>query len=343
MSFKIQGLVLLRSTIRAMGIMRSTTRRSFMIGLAGCGVLPAQAQQNWPSKSVTLVHGFPPGGPVDTLSRILAEGFSHQFGQPVLVEAKSGATGTTAAGLVARAAPDGYTLLAVPATFVATAAVFRTLPYRPLEDFTFIGTTAEYPLVLVTNAEGPLRTFADVVRRARSTDGSIQYGTAGAGSLQHLSMELLAKRAGIRMQHIPYRGGAPAITDLLGQRLDLVLDPPTALMPHIAGGKLRALAVTSGERFSALPDVPTTAEAGYPDAVVTGYQGIAGPAALPQPVATRIGSALRAVLADPHIGAEIRKVGNNPAFSSGDQYRSRLAADIARWQTVVTDSNIERI
>ena len=323
--------------------MQTLTRRFFLAGLAGGTVLPARAQQSWPVKSVTLVHGFPPGGPVDTLSRILADGLSAQFGQTVVVESRSGATGTTAAGIVARAAPDGYTLLAVPATFVATAAVFRTLPYRPLEDFTFIGTTAEYPFVLVSHAESALRTFADVVRRARSSDASIQYGTAGAGSLQHLSMELLAKRAGLRMQYIPYRGGAPAITDLLGQRIDLVLDPPTALMPHIADGRLRALAVTSGERFFALPDVPTIAEAGYPDAVVTGYQGIAGPPALPLPIAGRIDAALHAVLADPRISADIRKVGNSPVLSNGDQYRARLAADITRWQAVVSDSNIERI
>ncbi len=190
-----------------------------------------------------------PGGPVDTLSRILAEALSKRLGQQVIVDAKPGATGTTAAGLVARAIPDGYTLTAVPATYVATAAMYRTLPYRPIEDFSLISTTAEYPFVLVTHSEHRIQSLSDLIDLARSRSSPLQYGTPGVGSLQHLSMELFARMAKIQLQQIPYRGGAPAIADLLGKHLDLVIDPPTSLMELIQDGKLRALAVTSASRF----------------------------------------------------------------------------------------------
>jgi tripartite-type tricarboxylate transporter receptor subunit TctC len=292
---------------------------------------------------VTLVHGFPPGGPVDTLSRILAEALSKRLGQQVIVESKPGATGTTASGMVARAAPDGYTLLAVPATHVATAAMYRSLPYHPIDDFALISTTAEYPFVLVTHSDHPVRTLDDLIERARSQDTPLQYGTPGIGSLQHLSVELLALRAKIRLQQIPYRGGAPAITDLLGKRLDLVVDPPTSLIGHIGSGKLRALAVTGADRFFSLPNVPTIAECGFSGYAVTGYQGIAAPAGLVDGVVKRIQSEIAAVLTDASVIAKLQTIGNTPIPSSPDQFKSRLAKDIAQWSKVIAEAKIERI
>lgn len=250
------------------------TRRVFLAGLPALSAVPARSQGTWPDRPVTLVHGFPPGGPVDTLSRILADGLSRRLGQQVIVEAKPGATGITAAGLVARGKPDGYTLMAVPATYVATAAMYRVLPYRPIEDFSFISSTAEYPFVLVTHSTSPIQTVSDLLTIARSRQTPLQYGTAGVGSLQHLSMELLAKKANIRLQHIPYRGGAPAITDLLGKRLDLVLDPPTSLIQFIDDGKLRALAVTGDSRFFGLPSVPNFDQSGFKGFSVTDRKSV---------------------------------------------------------------------
>jgi tripartite-type tricarboxylate transporter receptor subunit TctC len=323
--------------------MSKLSRRTVLVGLSAFAAMPIRAETQWPARPITLMHGFPPGGPVDVLSRILAEGLSARLGQPVVVEAKPGATGTTAGGTVARAAPDGYTLMAVPATFVATAAMYQALPYRPIEDFSFISTTAEYPFVLVSCSDGPLQSVADLVHAARSQVSPLQYGTAGVGSLQHLTMELFAKRANIQLQHIPYRGGAPAIIDLLGKRLDLVLDPPTALGEFIKDGRLRALAVTGGSRFFGLPDVPTIIESGFQNFVVVGYQGIAAPAGLPTARAQQLNQIIAAVLADAKTIEQMKKVGNIPSPSSPEQYKARLAADIAQWKSVVEAAKIARI
>jgi tripartite-type tricarboxylate transporter receptor subunit TctC len=294
-------------------------------------------------RPITLIHGFPPGGPVDVLSRILAEPLGKQLGQGVIVEAKPGATGTMAGGLVARAAPDGYTLMAVPGTFTGTAAMFRTLPYNPTDDFTFISSTAEYPLVLTTHPDSEIRTLADIVRVAHSRATPLQYGTAGVGSIMHLTMELFAQKANIRLDHIPYKGGMPAITDLLSKRLDLVIDPPTATTPFVKDGRLRALAVTGAQRFFSLPDVPTLVESGFPGLVVNSYQGLAGPARLPADVTAKLNRAILAVLAEPTVIETLKKVGNSASSSSPEDYKRRLVADIALWKSVIDNAHLARI
>lgn len=323
--------------------MTDFSRRAVIGGLAALVAAPANAEQTWPVRPITLIHGFAPGGPVDTLSRILAEALSKRLGQQVIVDAKPGATGTTAAGLVARAKPDGYTLTAVPATYVATAAMYRTLTYRPIDDFSMISTTAEYPFVLVTHSEHRIQSLSELIDLGRSRGSSFQYGTPGVGSLQHLSMELFGRMAKIQLQQIPYRGGAPAIADLLGKHLDLVIDPPTSLMELIQDGKLRALAVTSASRFFGLPNIPSIAETGFRGYDVSGYQGIAGPAGLPAPIVERLNSEIAAVLTEPQVVERLKKLGNSPRPSSPEEFKSRLATDIAQWKKVVAEADIERI
>jgi tripartite-type tricarboxylate transporter receptor subunit TctC len=290
-----------------------------------------------------LVHGFPPGGPVDIVARILGDALTQRLGQHVVVEAKPGASGTTAAGQVARAAADGHTLMAVPATYSGTAAMYRKLPYRPIEDFSLISTTVEYPFVLVTHAASSIRSLASLVGAAASQNVPLQYGTAGVGTIQHLAMELFARLARLNLQHVPYRGGAPAITDLLGKRLDLLLDPPTALIPHITSGALRALAVTAEGRFFSLPDVPTMSEQGFRGFAVTAYQGLAAPAGVPSTIIERLNRETAAVLGDSSVAKRLREVGNNPRPSSPDEFKNLLATDIARWTKLIADANIERI
>lgn len=321
----------------------SLTRRALLTGLSAAIVAPAVANDRWPTRPITLIVGFPPGGPVDSVSRILAEALSNVLGQKVIIENKPGATGTMAVAQVARATPDGYTLLALPSTHAATAATFRSLPYHPIDDLTLIGMTCENPVVLVTHAQHRIRNIADLFERAKSTETPLQYGTAGNGSLQHLSMELLAMQAGIRLQHIPYRGGAPAITDLLGRRIDLVLDPPTALMEHIGSGTLRALAVTSPTRFFGLPDVPTLLEFGLKNYAVTSWQGLASPAGLPLTTVTALNAAIADVTADVAVTRRLKVLGVTPRHAGAGDLKARLTADLNTWKKVVEVAHIEKI
>ena len=323
--------------------MTKITRRAILAGLSAFAVMPAWSKGAWPERPITLVHGFPPGGPVDVLARILAEPMSKSLGQPLTVKSKPGATGMTAAGFVAHAAPDGYTLLALPGTFTAASAMFKTLPYNPTVDFTFISSTAKSPLVMVTHPDSEFRTLADVVRIAGVRGTPLQYGTAGVGSIQHLTMERFAMKANIKLQHIPYKGGLPAITDLLGKRLDLVLDPPTALIQFIKDGRLRAIAVTSAQRFIGLPDVATMIESGYPEFAVTACQGVAGPAGLPANITAAVNRAVVAALADTDVMEKLKRIGSSPRPSTPQDYKARVIADIAQWKIVIDDAHIARI
>jgi tripartite-type tricarboxylate transporter receptor subunit TctC len=323
--------------------MNTMTRRTALGGLSALISAPLFAQPSWPNRPLTLVVGFPAGGPVDMVSRIIGESLSRRLGQPIVVEDKPGATGTIAAAYVAHAAPDGYTLTVLPGTFAASAAMFRKLPYHPVNDFSWISTIAEFPYLLVTYPGHPCGSIADLVNNAKSASNPLQFGTSGVGSVQHLSGELLANIANIKLQHVPYRGGAPAITDLLGKRLDFVIDQPTALMEFIRDGRLRALAVTGSNRFFGLPDIVTVSEAGFPGYNVTSWQGLAAPAGLAPAILDRLNSELAGVLAEPQFAERLRALGNEPKISTGNAFKARVASDIEVWNKVVADANIERI
>jgi tripartite-type tricarboxylate transporter receptor subunit TctC len=322
--------------------MNRMTRRTALGGLSALISAPLFAQPPWPNRALKLMVGFPAGGPVDTVSRIIGESLSRRLGQPIVVENKPGATGTIAAAQVAHAASDGYTLTVLPGTFAASAAMFRTLPYHPLNDFSWISTIAEFPYLLVTYSSHSCTSIADLVNNAKSANSPLHFGTSGVGSIQHLSGELLASIANIRLQHVPYRGGMPAITDLLGKRLDFVIDQPTALLEFIRDGRLRALAVTGSNRFFGLPDVVTVSEAGFPGYDVTSWQGLAAPAGLAPAILDRLNAELAGILAEPQFGKRLRALGNEPKISTGDAFKTRVASDIGVWNKVVADANIER-
>jgi tripartite-type tricarboxylate transporter receptor subunit TctC len=323
--------------------MREFTRRAVLGGLSALVAIPALAESAWPTRPIRLIIGFPAGGPLDVVSRIIAQALSRRLGQQVVVEGRPGASGTIAAAQVAHAQPDGYTLLSIPATYAASAALFRQLSYRPVEDFSMIGTTTEFPYVLVTYSDHPIQTMSDLVSAARSRNSPLTYGTSGAGSLQHLSIELFASMANVKLQHIPYSGGAPAIAELLGKRIDLVVDQPTALIDFVREGRFRALAVTGGQRFFGLPDTPTISETGFPGYAVTGWQGLVAPADLPATLLNRLHTELTTVLEEPAIVEQLRRLGNAPRPSTPGEFKARLVADIETWTKVVAAANIERI
>jgi tripartite-type tricarboxylate transporter receptor subunit TctC len=194
------------------------TRRSAVASLAAFIARPACAETQWPNRPLTLLQGYVAGGPTDTVARLVADGLSKRLGQQVIVDSKPGAAGTIAAAQVAKAAPDGYTLMIIPGGHAAAAALYKKLPYRPVDDFSLIGMVAEYPFIFVTYPDHPIKSAGDLIALARARDVPLLYGTPGIGSVHHLSIELFAKQAGIRLNHVPYRGSSQAVTDLIGKR-----------------------------------------------------------------------------------------------------------------------------
>jgi tripartite-type tricarboxylate transporter receptor subunit TctC len=320
------------------------TRRALLASLAAAAVLrPGQAFAAWPERSVSLIHGLTPGGGVDVSARLVAEGLSRRLGQQMVVEPKPGAAGTLAAAQMARATPDGYLLGWIPSGFAVTAATYKSLPYRPLDDFTFIGQAIEFPFMLVTYAGHPIRTIPDLIKTAKERKQPLLGGVPGAGTPQHLLIEYFSRLAGIKIQVVPFRGGNQALNELLGKRLDFLIDPPIALIGHIKSGALHAIGMTDDKRYPPLPDVGTIAEAGFPGFSVTSWMGMVGPVKLPNEVAARLNAEINALIAEPAMVERIHKVGSEPKGGSQAQFKALIARDIARWTKVVADAGIERI
>lgn len=315
-----------------------------VVSAVALAAVPTQgkAQSSWPARPITLTHGFAPGGGVDATARILADGLSRRLGQAVLVESKPGAGSTLAAAQLARASPDGYTVSLFSATYAAAAAMQKSLSFRPVDDFAMISLVTEFPYVLATYADHKVRKVPDLLSAARAASQPLLYGTAGTGSVPHLLMELLGQSANVKFQHVPYRGGGPALTDLLGKRIDLIVDPPTVHLEQMKAGTIHILAVTTAARSPTLPDTPTVAEAEFPAFDVAGWVGLGGPVGLPQPIVQRLNAEVAAVLTEAAVADRIRALGNEPTPSSPDKLRSRVASDIAKWTAVIAAGGIER-
>jgi len=316
------------------------TRRAALTGLSAFAAAPALAQSG--GSAITMMHGFTPGANVDTVARIVAEQLSKRLGRPVVVEPRPGAGGTTSAAAVARATPDGATLTILPSGHAVSAAIYKKLPYDAVESFTFIGRLTDFPFMLVTYPDHPAKTIADVIKSAKA-DGKLTYGTAGNGTGMHLASEYFLAAAQLQMQHIPYRGSPQVMADLLAKRVDFQMDTPAFLLPFIADGRVRALGVTGTSRFFALPDVPTVAESGLPDYSVVGWLGLAGPAKLPADFVAKVSSEVRAILADPVVVKRLRELGSDTAPGTPDEFRKRVADDVAKWTKVVEQAKIPRV
>jgi tripartite-type tricarboxylate transporter receptor subunit TctC len=304
---------------------------------------PDRAFAAWPERNISLIHGLTAGGGVDVSARVIADGLSRKLGQQFVVEPKPGAAGTIATALLARSAPDGYTLQWIPSGYAVSAAMYKTLPYRPIDDFTIIGQAIDFPFLIVTYGDGTIRTVADIIKTAKSRTEPLLCGVPGAGTPQHLIMEYFMRLAGIKIQVVPFRGGNQALTELLGKRLDFLLDPPIALIGQIKSGQLHAVGITGDKRFKPLPEVGTIAEAGFPGFSVTSWMGMIGPAKLPQDIATKLNTEINALLAEPDVVDKIHKLGSEPKGGTPQDFKNLIAADIARWTKVITDAKIERI
>jgi tripartite-type tricarboxylate transporter receptor subunit TctC len=279
---------------------------------------------------------------VDIVARLVAEQLGRRLGQTIVVEPRPGAGGTTSAAAVARAAPDGNTLTILPGGHAVSAAIYKKLPYDAVNDFSFIGMLTDFPFILATYPDHPARSVGDVIASAKSEPGKLTCATAGNGTGMHLAFELFVAMAGLKIQHVPYRGSPQAITDLIGKRVDFQMDTPAALMPQIASGQLRAIAITGPSKFFMLPDTPTIA-AGVPGYDVTSWLGVAGPAGLPAAFVGKVNAELQAMLKDSAVLDRLRGIGSEARPTTPEGFKTRVADDVAKWTKVVTDANIPRV
>ncbi|MGE0797689.1 MAG: Bug family tripartite tricarboxylate transporter substrate binding protein [Lautropia sp.] len=299
------------------------------------------AASDYPSRSVRLVVPFPPGGVADLLARPLAEKLSASLGQPVVIDNRGGAAGTIAGAHVASAAADGYTLMFATSNEIAMSpSLYKTLPYEPTQAFAPIGPAAEFPNVLVVGPSLPVASVAELVARAKASPGKITFASSGAGSTNHLSAELFQKVAGLRLVHVPYKGGGPAIADLLGGHVDAMFATLPSATQNIRAGKLKALAVTGSTRSPALPDVPTMREAGVDGVIVTTWNGVLAPAGTPEPIRAKLAAAVRAAVADTDVRARYSAAGAVPMEADAAQFGRIIRDDFTRWSALIRDAGI---
>ena len=316
-------------------------RRRATLALAAAALLvPATVlAQAFPTKPVTILVGFPAGGPLDAHARLLADKLAAQLGQPVVIDYKAGAGGTVGAQAVAQSAPDGHTLLmANTGTMVINPAVYTKLPYQTLKDFAPVARTAQQPLALVVHPAVPARTVAELVALAKAKPGQLNYGSAGNGGISHLVPEMFKAATGTFIVHIPYKGSAPAFTDLMAGQVQLMAESVPQAAQYVKAGKLRALAVTSAQRSVALPDTPTLIESGIKGFEVVGFYGVLAPAGTPRPVLDKLSAAFKAVLENPEIRSRMVQQGADPAFLGHEDFTRFLAAEMPRWAQAVKTS-----
>ena len=287
----------------------------------------------FPDKPVRLVVGFSPGGS-DISARIVAQKLSQLWGQQVFVDNRAGAAGNIGADAVARAAPDGYTLLLCVNSYTINTTVYRNLSWDLLRDFAPVGRYAASPLVVVVNDKNPAKNLGELLAYAKANPGKLNYGSAGAGTAPHLAVELFAQKTGLNLTHIPYKGSAPSVTALLADEVQLAFGALSAFDAFIKAGRLRPLAVTTGNRYSQLPDVPTLREAGIPDFDVDIWYGLLAPAKTPDPVIRKLSDDLKKVLADPDTQAKLREAGVETAFLDPQQMAALMKRDVERWRQV---------
>ena len=300
----------------------------------------ADTSQEFPSKPIRIVSPFAAGGNTDTLSRYLAPKLIERLGQPVIVENRPGAGGMTGNNYVAKSPPDGYTLLFMSGAYTAHSATVKNLPYDPLRDFEGVSMVITYPFVVIVKAESAMRTIADLIGTAKKNPGKLNYGSVGVGSVFHLAAELFNVMAGTDLTHVPYKGGAEPLTELIGGRLDVIFNTLTGSIPHIKSGRVRALAVASLERSVQLPDVPTVAQT-LPGYEVTSFAGVVAPRGTPRPVIDRLNRELRAVLDLPDIRRQFTDLGGDVKASTPEAMMQQVTDEIAKWKRVVDARKIE--
>jgi tripartite-type tricarboxylate transporter receptor subunit TctC len=310
---------------------------SMLVALA---IAPARAQDAYPSRPVKIMIAFPVGGLLDTVSRIVGEKLSGLLGQQFIIEARPGAGGTLATAAVAKADPDGYTLMMINDNHALNPSVFRNIPYDSVKDFAPVGFVGYTPLILVANGALPMRNAKELVEAAKQKPGAITYGSVGVGSASHLAGVMLESAAGIQWQHVPYRGGAPALNDLMAGHVNTMFMSPVVSLQHLQSGKLTALALAAPSRLEVLPNVPTMAEQGYP--VDASYWfGLVAPAGTPPAVLAKLEKALAEVLAMPDVRKRLTDMGAIVQPLNGKQFGDYIGAELVKWADLVKKAGVK--
>ncbi len=312
-----------------------------LCGLSLATFNPVVCAQEFPNKPIRIMVPWAPGGNVDITARTIAPALSEILGQQVVIENRPGAGGMIGSAAVAKGAADGYTLLlGSSGTITVAPALAKTPPYDPIKDLALIGPIHSVPIVLTASAKAPIRNYREFVAQAMARPGQVSVASAGTGSSNHLAIELLARQGGMKLNHIPYKGSGPALTDLVGGQVETMMDQLTASLPHIREGRIRALAVTSKQRAAQQPEVPTLMELGLPDYEVITFTGLFAPAGTPRPVLDKLQAALKQAMARPAVKERFAGLGVDLIEADNKSFETYIQKDFANWKTVARESNI---
>ena len=303
-------------------------------------VASATAEQPYPNKLIHIYQGFPPGGNVDIIARILGHEFEKSMGQSVVVEAKPGLAGALAAELVARAEPDGYSLLVVPSAHPAYGALAKNVKFKVVDDFTWVSVASFYPFMICVRADSRFKTLKQLIDEARAHPGTLKYGSAGVGSILHTTVELMANQTKTKFLHVPYRGEAPAITGVLTGDVDFIAATTGPISSRIKSGEFRALAVTGKTRWRDFPDVPTVDEAAIPGFEVISWTGMAAPPNLPKPILERLNAEVHKAVAVPEVKQRLESMGGDARATTPEEMRALVARQYETWKKLAAEANL---
>jgi tripartite-type tricarboxylate transporter receptor subunit TctC len=302
----------------------------------------AALAQDYPTRPIRFLQGFAPGGNADTISRVLAEEMSKTFKTGFVNEAKPGAGGNLASDAVAKASPDGYSIVLFTTGHVISPALNKSLGFDPVEDFSFVSTVSEFPFFIVVGANSRFKTIDDLVKEVRAKPGALTVGTAGVGTGQHMSSELFAVSLKSKFVHVPYRGDAGAVTALLSDNVDFIIAPGTAIFGHIEAGKFRALAVTGKQRWASLPNVPTVAESSAPGFEVLAWTGVATTKGVAKPIVDKLNAEVRRAIAVPSVSDKLKSLGSVPVSSTPTEVTEKVRSQVKLWKEVAEKAGLEK-
>jgi tripartite-type tricarboxylate transporter receptor subunit TctC len=311
-----------------------------LVAAAACAAPAVQAQQHWPDKPIRFVVPYPPGGGTDVIARIVQERFQNTLGQPIIIENRGGAAGSLGTDVVAKAPSDGYTVLFTLSSHTINPSIYAKLPFNTVKDFEPVGTVASLPQILVANNQLPVNNVAELIALAKAKPDSLSFASVGNGSPGHLAGELFKLRTGTKMTHVPYRGGGPAVTDVMGGQVPLLWVSIPAAAQFVKTGKLKALAVSTVKRSAAFPDVPTMQEAGVADFEVDSWYAIFVPAKTPKAIIDKLNAALNTIVREPDIREKLLAQGSEGVGGTPQALGKIVDAELVKWAKLAKDANI---